>query len=190
MTEQGVLTDREINEALLCGDLRVDPYEPTLIRPAAISLRLGAEAFSLVSVDVVDVADRSSYPELRAKQLDDQGRLRVEPGEVLLAPTLERIGLSERLAGLVDGTSDFARLGITVVLSGQVSPGFGRSRGAILTLEIVNHLQHAVLLRPGIRICNLMLFACTGSSAPYDMLPHNYANDHVVTASRLADRVG
>ena len=190
MTAKGVLADREIDEALLSGDLRIDPYEPTLVRPAAISLRLGAEAFSLVSVDVVDVADRSSYPELRAKQLDERGRLRVEPGEVVLAPTLERIGLSERLAGLVDGTSDYARLGVGVVLSGQVSPGFGRGGGAVLTLEIVNHLRHAVLLRPGTRICNLMLFACAGSSAPYDTLPHNYASDQVVTASRLADHVG
>jgi dCTP deaminase len=190
LTGQGVLTDREIDEALRCGDLRVDPYEPTLIRPAAISLRLGTEAFSLVSVDVVDVADRSSYPELRAKQLDGHGRLRVEPGEVMLAPTLERIGLSERLAGLVDGTSDYARLGIGVVLSGQVSPGFGRTGGAVLTLEIVNYLQHAVLLRPGARICNLMLFACAGSSAPYDTMPHNYSSDQIVTASRLADHAG
>ncbi len=187
---RGVLTDRAIKRAYDTGELFVDPFEGELVRPAAISLRLGHEAFELVTTGPVDIADRETYPELRPKEPDEQGRLRVEPGEVVLAPTLERIGLSEKLVGLVDGTSDYARLGISVVLCGQVSPGFGSKGGAVITLEIVNHLRHAVLLHPGARICNLMLFASTGSDQPYGEMPHNYSSDHYVAPSRLADHVG
>jgi dCTP deaminase len=187
---RGVLTDRAIKRAYVSGELFVDPFDDELVRPAAISLRLGREAFALVSTQDVDVADRTTYPELRPKEPDEKGRLRVEPGEVVLAPTLERIGLSEKLVGLVDGTSDYARLGVSVVLCGQVSPGFGNTGGAVLTLEIVNHLRHAVLLHPGARICNLMLFASTGSDQPYGEMPHNYSSDHYVAPSRLADHVG
>ncbi|MGW5717507.1 dCTP deaminase [Amycolatopsis sp. NPDC003865] len=187
--QPGVLTDRAIRRAYETGQLRVDPFDAALVRPAALSLRLGREAFSLVTRGPVDVADRATHPELVPKALDASGRLTVEPGEVVLAPTLEKIGLSEHLAGLVDGTSDYARLGIGVVLCGQVSPGFGRDTGAVLTLEIVNHLRHPVLLYPGTRICNLMLFASTGSERPYGAMPHNYSNDHTVVASRLADHV-
>lgn len=185
-----VLTDREIRDALASGELLVDPFDPAMVRPAALSLRLGREAFSLVSSGPVDVADRSTYPELVPRQLDELGRLLIEPGEVVLAPTLERIGLSSKLAGLVDGTSDYARLGISVVLSQQVSPGFGAGAGAIVTLEIVSHLRHPVLLRPGTRVCNLMLFASNGSDVPYGAMPHNYSSDHRVAPSRLADHVG
>ncbi|GAB3725828.1 dCTP deaminase [Amycolatopsis oliviviridis] len=187
--DRGVLTDREIRKAYKDGDLSVEPFDDSLIRPAAISLRLGEEAFSLVSTGPVDIADRSTYPDLVPKALDEQGRLRVEPGEVVLAPTMERIGLSSLLAGLVDGTSDYARLGVSVVLCGQVSPGFGSATGAVLTLEIVNHLRHAVLLHPGARICNLMLFASAGSEESYDRIPHNYSKDHFVMPSRLAERI-
>ncbi|MEV6445216.1 dCTP deaminase [Amycolatopsis sp. NPDC051716] len=185
----GILTDRAIRRALGAGELRVDPFDPALVRPAALSLRLGHEAFSLVTTGPVDVADRSTHPELVPKEPDGRGRLTVEPGEVVLAPTLEKIGLSGNLAGLVDGTSDYARLGISVVLCGQVSPGFGHETGAVLTLEIVNHLRHPVLLYPGVRICNLMLFASTGSELSYGTMPHNYSSDHAVVASRLADHV-
>jgi dCTP deaminase len=188
-SRRGVLTDRAIRRARTRGELFVDPFDPALVRPAALGLRLGAEAFALRSTGPVDVADRATYPELVPKALDARGRLAVEPGEVVLAPTLERIGLSPHLAGLVDGTSDYARLGISVVLCGQVSPGFGRERGAVLTLEIVNHLRHPVLLYSGARICNLMLFASTGSEQTYDVMPHNYSSDHAVAASRLADHV-
>ncbi|RSN63647.1 dCTP deaminase [Amycolatopsis sp. WAC 04182] len=187
---RGILTDRAIKRAHRTGELTITPFEPALVRPAAISLRLGHEAFALESTGTVDIADRSTYPELRPKELDAEGRLRVEPGEVVLAPTLEKIGLSEKLAGLVDGTSDYARLGISVVLCGQVSPGFGSETGAVLTLEIVNHLRHPVLLHPGTRICNLMLFASTGSEQPYGTMPNNYSSDHNVAPSRLADHVG
>jgi dCTP deaminase len=187
--DRGVLTDRAIRRAHQAGELRVEPFDDALVRPAALSLRLGHEAFTLVTTGPVDVADRSTHPELVAKELDAQGRLVVDPGEVVLAPTLEKIGLSGHLAGLVDGTSDYARLGISVVLCGQVSPGFGRETGAVLTLEVVNHLRHPVLLYPGARICNLMLFASSGSELPYGELPHNYSSDHAVVASRLADHV-
>ncbi|WP_410649549.1 dCTP deaminase [Amycolatopsis sp. cmx-4-54] len=187
---RGILTDRAIKRAHRTGELTITPFEAGLVRPAAISLRLGRQAFALESTGTVDIADRSTYPELRPKELDAEGRLRVEPGEVVLAPTLEKIGLSERLAGLVDGTSDYARLGISVVLCGQVSPGFGSETGAVLTLEIVNHLRHPVLLHPGTRICNLMLFASTGSEQPYGTMPANYSSDHDVAPSRLADHVG
>ena len=187
--QHGVLTDRDIRRACATGELRVDPFDAELVRPAALSLRLGHEAFSLVTHGPVDVADRSTHPELVPKEPDASGRLAVEPGEVMLAPTLEKIGLSENLAGLVDGISDYARLGISVVLCGQVSPGFGQDTGAVLTLEIVNHLRHPVLVYPGSRICNLMLFASAGSERPYGAMPHNYSSDHAVVASRLADHV-
>lgn len=187
--EAGVLTDGAIRRARENGELWVEPFDAALVRPAALSLRLGHEAFTLVTTGTVDVADRSTHPELILKEPDGQGRLVVEPGEVVLAPTLEKIGLSANLAGLVDGTSDYARLGISVVLCGQVSPGFGRDTGAVLTLEIVNHLRHPVLLYPGTRICNLMLFASSGSELPYGEMPHNYSSDHAVVASRLADHV-
>ncbi|WP_370966379.1 dCTP deaminase [Amycolatopsis sp. cg9] len=187
--QRGVLTDRAIRRSLASGELFVDPFDPGLVRPASISLRLGAEAFSLRSKGPVDVANPATHPDLVAKGLDPGGRLVVEPGELVLAPTRERIGLSKNLAGLVDGTSDYARLGVSVVLCGQVSPGFGLDRGAVLTLEIVNHLRHPVLLYPGARICNLMLFASAGSEQPYGAMPHNYSSDQTVVASRLAEHV-
>jgi dCTP deaminase len=185
-----VLTDVEIRRAVRAGELRVDPFEPDLVRPAALSLRLGHEAFTLDASGPVDVADRATHPQLVRRPLDERGRLRVEPGEVVLAPTLERIELSPRLAGLVDGTSDYARLGIGVVLCHQVSPGFGQGGGAIVTLEIVSHLPVPVFLHPGMRICNLMLFSSTGSRRPYGAMPHNYSRDQRVEPSRLADHAG
>lgn len=187
--DHGVLTDREIVRAYERRELRVDPFDPELLRPAALSLRLGSAAAVLRPRGAIDVAWSDTHPQLEARHPDALGRLRLEPGEVMLAPTLERVALSPRLAGLIDGTSDYARLGISVVLSHQVSPGYGSDSpdGAILTLEIVPRLTETVYLRPGTRISNLMLFHCRPAERPYPVMPANYSRDMLVRASRVAE---
>jgi dCTP deaminase len=189
IADVGLLTDNEIVAAHARGELGVRPFDPALLRPAALSLRLGAGAGVLETRGVIDVADVETHPILVPRKPEADGRLRLEPGEVMLAPTLERVSLSPCLAGLVDGTSDYARLGISVVLSHQVSPGFGSDidGGAILTLEIVSRLPQTVYLRPGSRIGNLMLFRCRESSRPYPQMLANYSRDQWVRPSRLAE---
>lgn len=184
-----LLSDREIRAAYDSRELGIVPFEPELLRPAALSLRLGFEASVLESHTEVDVADAATYPVLVRREPDAEGRLRLNPGEVMLAPTLERISLPDGMAGLVDGTSDYARLGISVVLSHQVSPGYGSDSpsGAILTLEIISHLSRPVFLRPGTRIGNLMLLRCGPVERPYPEMPANYSRDVLVRASRLAE---
>jgi dCTP deaminase len=184
---RGLLVDRDIRAALRRGDLVVDDLDPNLIRPAALSLRLGEDAYVLASRQPVDVTDSTTYPDLILRPVDPEGRLVLGPGEVMLAPTRERIGISERLAGLLDGTSDWARLGVSVVLCHQVSPGFGMPDGAPLTLEIVNRLAHEVRLRPGTRIANLLLIRGRRARRSYRSMPANHSVPAWSVASRLSD---
>ena len=186
-----ILSDYEIRAAQRGGELVVTPFEPAMIRPAALSLRLGAGACILVPRDGadIDIADAGTHPLLEERGPDAEGRLRLDPGEVMLAPTFERVALSSGLAGLIDGTSDLARLGISVVLSSQVSPGFGTDLegGAVLTLEIVSRLPRTVYLRVGARIGNLLLMRCSPAERPYPDIPINYSRDVTVRASRAAE---
>lgn len=188
--DTAILSDHEIRAARRRGDIVVTPFDPEMIRPAALSVRLGSGACVLVpSGDVdIDVADASTHPVLEPRYPDASGRLRLEPGEVMLAPTFERVALSSSLAGLIDGTSDYARLGISVVLCQQVSPGFGADvdGGAVLTLEIVSRLPRTVHLRVGSRIGNLLFLRCSPAERPYSDMPANYSRDQQVRPSRLA----
>lgn len=182
---RGVLVDRDIRAALRRGELVVTPLDRSMLRPAAISLRLGHDAYVLSSRQPVDVADASTYPHLVPRGQDESGRIRVRPGEVLLARTLERVGVGDRLVGLLDGTSDYARLGVSVVLAHQVSPGFGMPEGSPLTLEIVSRLQHDVRLAPGVRVANLMLVRANRVQRPYREMPANHSTGAWSVGSRL-----
>lgn len=185
-TAHVVLADHEIRAAVAAGELRVDPYEPGLVRPAALSLRLGRKAFVLEAAGPVDTAVADSYPRPQPRPPDRYGRIVVHPGEVVLAPTLERLVLPDALVGILDGISDVARLGMSVVLAQQVSPGFGQPDGAVLTLEIVSRLSTPVYLHAGMRICNLLLLRCAKPTRSYADMPHNHSSDRDAEPSRLA----
>jgi dCTP deaminase len=185
---RGLLVDRDIRAAVHAGELVIDdPDWPSMLRPAAISLRLGEQAYLLSSQQPVDVADDDTYPLLDPRALDARGRLLLRPHEVLLVRTQERIGLCDRLVGLLDGTSDYARLGISVVLAHQVSPGYGMPNGSPLTLEIVSRLGHDVLLHPGARIANLMLLRGGRAQRSYRDMRANYSSATWSVRSRLSE---
>jgi dCTP deaminase len=141
----------------------------------------------LSSQQPVDVADADTYPLLQARDLDPEGRLLLRPREAMIVRTQERIGLCDRLAGLLDGTSDYARLGISVVLAHQVSPGYGMPDGSPLTLEIVSRLGHDVFLRPGARIANLMLLRGRWAERSYRDMPANHSSATWSVRSRLSE---
>ena len=178
-----VLNDVEIARLIKAGELRVGPWEPSLIRPAALSLRLGSTASTLVTDGVVDAADARTYPKLVRKKLDERGRLPIHPGEFVLAATLETLTLPADVSGFVDGISNVARLGIGVALSHYVNPGFGQPNGGVLTLEIHTRLQDTVLLYPGVRICNLVLFRGAAPQQAYHTFPANHSHDVRETGS-------
>jgi dCTP deaminase len=183
----GPLVDRDLRAAVRRGELVVTDIDWSLLRPAAVSLRLGTGAYAPTSRQPVDVARRETYPDLVERQPDVHGRIVIQPGEVVLVRTLENVGLSTRLAGLLDGTSDLARLGIQVVLAHQVSPGWGMPDGAPLTLEIVSRLAHDVALRPGMRIANLMIFRGRRARRSYAEMPDRHPASSWSVGSRLAD---
>lgn len=182
-----VLADHEIVAAVDDGSLRVEPFDQGLVRPAALSLRLGESAYVLEASGPVDATDEATYPRLVPRHRDDQGRVVVNPGEVVLAPTLERITVPDTLFGVLDGITDIARLGLSVVLAQQVSPGFGAPNGAVLTLEIVNHIGQPIYLRPAMRVCNLVLLRCSRPARLYSDMPYNHSRDRDAMPSRLAD---
>jgi dCTP deaminase len=184
---RGVLHDRDIRDAVRRGELVVDGLDPELVRPAALSLRLGDQAYVLSARGPVEADDPRTYPELVERPVDASGCIVLRPREVLLARTQERIGLAPTLSGLVDGTSDWARLGVTVVLAHQVSPGYGMPGGAPLTLEIVSHLEQDVLLRPGMRIANLLVLRGRRALRTYLDMPANHSSPAWSVKSRLAE---
>ncbi|MBI2171865.1 MAG: dCTP deaminase [Chloroflexi bacterium] len=161
-----ILSDGEIWEALERGEIIIDPFPNDIalkaIQPSSIDLRLhgllrkqSREQIRGVTVyppdlNVNDFIQRYTVPE----DINGGREFRLEPGNFVIAKTLERITLPLTIAGRVEGKSSLARLGIAVhITAPKIDPGFSNN----ITLEIFNLGPFTVALRAGMSICVLIL---------------------------------
>jgi dCTP deaminase len=150
-----VLSDRSIREEISRGRLVIDPLGDGCIQPSSVDLRL-APVFRVFRVGILprpylDVAQpMDGFTELVEVAEDDP--FIIQPGEFVLAATLETITLPDDIVARVDGKSSLGRLGLLIhATAGFVDPGWtGR-----LTLELSNVAKMAIAVRPGMRICQI-----------------------------------
>ncbi|MCL2470569.1 MAG: dCTP deaminase [Propionibacteriaceae bacterium] len=151
-----MLCDRDIALAVEDGSVRIEPWDPGMIQPASVDVRLDR---------FFRVFDNHKYPCIDPAQ--DQAELThlvdvpvgepfmLHPGAFVLGSTFETITLSDSVAARVEGKSSLGRLGLlTHATAGFIDPGFSGH----ITLELSNVATLPVTLWPGMRIGQLCFF--------------------------------
>lgn len=114
------------------------------------------------SKKIYQINDDSNFHDItKLVELSDNKYIVIEPGEMILGITKEKITLSDNIAGRLEGRSRFARFGLAVhVTASFMQPGISNQQ----VLEIVN-LGHAPLaLYPGTKICQFVFEKCDGKA--------------------------
>ncbi|MCB1029436.1 MAG: dCTP deaminase [Microthrixaceae bacterium] len=149
-----ILADASIRALIDSGALVFDPYEPELVQPASVDVRLGRQFrvmrnSRLTHIDPVTVDDTL----METVNVPDGGPFVLHPGEFALGHTAETLGLPDNVVGIVNGKSSLGRLGVQVhATAGFVDPGF---RGVIV-LELSNVATLPILLRPGMKVAQMV----------------------------------
>jgi len=108
-----LLSDRDLVAEIKAGNLQLDPFEPALIQPSSIDVRLDRlfRVFNNHLYTHIDPAVRQD--DLTSPVEVPPGEPFVlHPGEFVLASTFEVITLGNRLAGRIEGKSSLGRLGL------------------------------------------------------------------------------
>jgi deoxycytidine triphosphate deaminase len=181
------LPDHEIVAEITEGRLGIDGWDPSLVQPASIDLRLGNRFLALVNDNAPLDPAQESGPWTR-HELEPGQHITLFPGAFLLAHTWERIRMPAHLLGRLEGKSSLGRLGIRVhSTAGFVDPGFvGR-----ITLEISTDVLRDVVLYPGMRIGQLSLARLSSPArVPYGSpsLGSHYQDQDWPTPSRSWER--
>ena len=136
----GVLPDFEI--VCLARRGMVHPYDPELVNPASLDVRLGENL-------LVEIPSSYALVPYSIAGHTKEKPFMLQPHEFVLAETLERFEIPDAVAGQLALKSSRAREGIEHLMAGYVDPGYaGR-----LTLELQNaRCMHPVPLWPGMRI--------------------------------------
>ena len=180
-----LLSDRDIAKLCASGEIEIDPYDPQMIQPASIDVRLDRyfRLFDNHKYSVIDPA----LPQDDLTHLVDVGQnapFVLHPGEFVLGSTLERVQLADNLAARLEGKSSLGRLGLlTHSTAGFIDPGFNGH----VTLELSNTATMPILLYPGMKIGQLCFFQLSSSAEkPYGSRERGsrYQGQRGPTASR------
>ena len=161
-----LLSDHDIRSELESGRVRLDPYEPAMIQPSSIDVRLDKyfRLFDNHRYAVIDPAEEQ--PELtRLVEVPSGESLVLHPGEFVLGSTYEAVTLPDDVAARLEGKSSLGRLGLlTHSTAGFVDPGFTGH----VTLELSNVATLPIKLWPGMKVGQLCFFRLTSpAEQPY-----------------------
>ena len=180
-----LLSDRDIKTELDSGRIGLDPYEPSMIQPSSIDVRLDRyfRLFDNHKYPFIDPA--IDQPELtRLVEAKDGEPFILHPGEFVLGSTFEAVTLPDDLAARLEGKSSLGRLGLlTHSTAGFVDPGFSGH----VTLELSNVATLPIKLWPGMKIGQLCFIRLTSATEkPYGSAAYSsrYQGQRGPTASR------
>ncbi len=147
------LSDGTIIRLVQEGRIRLDPWDPAMVQPASVDLRLGNSFRVFHNHRVTSVDLRTPPPGLTEEVvIGPDETFVIHPGEFCLGTTLERVELPDDIVARVEGKSSIGRLGLIVhATAGFCDPGW---RGA-LTLEFNNLMRVPIELSAGLPIAQL-----------------------------------
>ncbi len=152
-----ILSDRDIKKYIKEGKIGIKSKSgyTKQIGPASIDFRLGDEfrVFNHIKKPFIDPKDHTTFKGLTSSiKIKKNDYFVLQPNQFILGVTQEELYVSASVGARIEGKSSWGRLGLIVhSTAGYIDPGF---KGK-LTLEMLNIGQVPILLRPGIKICQI-----------------------------------
>jgi dCTP deaminase len=180
-----LLSDRDIKSEIESGRVKLDPYDPELIQPSSIDVRLDRYFRVFENHRYPHIDPAVEQPDLtRLVETDGEDPFVLHPGEFVLASTFEVVSLPDDVAGRLEGKSSLGRLGLlTHSTADWIDPGFSGH----VTLELSNVATLPIKLWPGMKIGQLCLFRLSSPAEfPYgsERYGSRYQGQRGPTASR------
>jgi dCTP deaminase len=154
-----VLSDRTIREYLESGRLVIDPYDPALVQPSSVDVRVSPEfrVFQNNRQPFIDVR-RPSQDLTDVVQMSNDEPFILHPGEFVLGSTLERVAIPDDLVARLEGKSSLGRLGLLIhSTAGYIDPGWDGQ----ITLELSNVARLPITIYPGMPIGQISFLTLT-----------------------------
>lgn len=162
-----LLSDRDLRKELDAGRLVIDPYDPAMLQPSSVDVRLDRffRVFDNSKYTHIDPSIQQDELTSLVEKGEDDEPFVLHPGEFVLGSTYELVALPDDLAGRLEGKSSLGRLGLlTHSTAGFIDPGFSGH----ITLELSNVANLPITLWPGMKIGQLCLFQLTSAAEhPY-----------------------
>lgn len=152
-----LLSDRDLKKALTLGKIKIKPAPDLKVQlgSCSIDLRLGNtfrvfehSRHAFIDPFKKDISDDVT----REIKIKEKEPFIIQPGDFVLATTIEEVQVPDDLTGRLEGRSSIGRLGVVIhSTAANIECGF---KGHI-TLELANMGKMPVALYAGMRICSI-----------------------------------
>ncbi len=185
-----ILSDGDIKKALEEKRIIIDPNPDfaTQLGSCSIDFRLGTKfrVFNHSKVALIDTNKPSVTNDLMTEvEIKDGEPFILQPGDFVLATTMETLTLPNNLLARLEGRSSLGRLGIVVHSTASVfDPGWH----GVAVLELGNLGRMPIALYSGMRICSFTFEQLTSDSQhPYlTRETAKYKNQNAPVVSQIA----
>ncbi len=150
-----VLSDVDLKKAFKTGRIKISPAPDlkTQLGSCSVDLRLGDtfRVFDYSRYPYIDPAKKDYSNEItKVIKLTNGEKFIMQPGDFVLAVTLESVKIAKDLMGRLEGRSSLGRLGLVVHSTASIfDPGWDGKP----VLELGNLGRMAISLTCGMRIC-------------------------------------
>ena len=185
-----ILSDGDIKKALQEKRIVIDPAPDfaTQLGSCSIDFRLGRKfrVFNHSKVALIDTNNPNVTSDLMTEvEIKDGEPFILQPGDFVLATTMETLTMPNNLLARLEGRSSLGRLGIVVHSTASVfDPGWH----GVAVLELGNLGRMPIALYSGMRICSFTFEELTADSQhPYlTRESAKYKNQNAPVVSQIA----
>jgi len=186
-----VLADKSIVAAMKSKDITISPFDRSQLQPCSYDVRLGTTflIFDDVKTPVID-PEVDNKDKMRKILVKKGEQFILHPNQFALAHTFEEVGVSDKYVCILNGKSSLGRLGLLIhATAGFIDPG----NRLHVTLEMFNVAPMPIILRPGMKIGQVVFEALTETcERPYGSpgLNSKYYRSKGVEASKMYRNYG
>jgi len=185
-----ILSDGDIKKALQEKRIVIDPVPDfsSQLGSCSIDFRLGRKfrVFNHSKVALIDTNNPNVTSDLMTEvEIQDGEPFILQPGDFVLATTMETLTMPNNLLARLEGRSSLGRLGIVVHSTASVfDPGWH----GVAVLELGNLGRMPIALYAGMRICSFTFEELTSESEhPYlTRVSAKYKNQNAPVVSQIA----
>ena len=154
-----IFSDRTIKEALADGRISIEPFDPSMVQPSSIDLRVDRYFRVFQNHKYPHIDPRTRQEDLTTiVEVSGDEPFVLHPGEFVLGSTLERVRLGDDVVARLEGKSSLGRLGLLIhSTAGFVDPGFD----GYLTLELSNVATLPIAIYPGMKSGQISFYQMT-----------------------------
>lgn len=158
-----ILVDWQIKQKIELKEVVIDPFNPELINPSSLDVRLG-NVFSWTTATpitgIVDPLDPSTFK----TRTETRDIYLLGPGQMVLGCLMETITLPNNISVEIKGKSSLGRLFLSNShWAGWVDPGWS----GVITLELRNDSYFPIRLTTGMKIGQLLFYEHNSCARPY-----------------------